>query len=71
MTKNIDRAVLVDIDSVDIDDTLPIQQRIDSFVAQMKTPHCFLCNDTVVTIRFVAENKKMSDALISYFTGLK
>ena len=41
--RTVDREELVDIRDVHIDRSLPIEERIRSFVEQIKNPYCFKC----------------------------
>ena len=43
---------LVDIRNVKIDRTLPSDERVRSFIEQIKNPYCFKVGDTVVKVSF-------------------
>ena len=67
----VDRNALVDVRSVHIDASLPGEQKMQSYLGQIKNPYCFLCGDTPVKIRFVSEEKSLKQSLYNYFVNLK
>jgi len=66
-----DRADLVDINSVHIDPELPQQERIESYLTQIKNPHRFLVGDCIVNLRFEEGGAALRDRLKNYFISLK
>ncbi len=67
----VDRNSLIDIDTVKINTSLPIEQRLESFVKQIKNPYCFMCGDTPVRVRYVSPEKPLAKSLGDYFISLK
>ena len=67
----VDPCTLVDICTVYIDSSLPAAEKMRSYFEQVVNPYCFLCGDTPVRIRFVAENKLLKQSLCNYFLSLK
>ena len=67
----VDRSTLADIRNVHIDSSLPAEKKMQSYFEQIVNPYCFLCGDTPVKIRFVAENKTLKQSLHDYFLSLK
>jgi len=67
----IDPATLADIEAININHTLPHEEKILSFVAQMGNPYCFMSGDIPVRVRFVGQGKNLSQSLVSYFSLLK
>ena len=67
----VDRSTLADIRNINIDGSLPEAKKMQSYFEQIVNPYCFLCGDTPVKIRFVAENKTLKQSLYNYFSGLK
>ena len=67
----IDRSTLVDIRNIHIDDSLPATKKMQSYFEQIVNPYCFLCGDTPVRIRFVSEDKTLTQLLCDYFFSLK
>ncbi|MFR5845627.1 MAG: DUF6870 family protein [Oscillospiraceae bacterium] len=47
------------------------QQKMQSYLEQIVNPYCFLCGDTPVRIRFVAEDRTLKQSLCDYFLSLK
>ena len=62
----VDRDELVDIRSVKIDPDLPREQRIQSFLEQIKNPYCYLCGDVVVKISFSEKGSTMQECMEHY-----
>ena len=56
----VDRSTLVDIRNIHIDSSLPAAKKMQNYFEQIVNPYCFLCGDTPVKIRFVAEDKTVS-----------
>ena len=68
---NFDKTELVDIKTVHIDPSLPQQERIESYLAQIKNPQRFLVGDCIVNLRFEEGGAALRDRLKSYFQSLK
>ncbi len=60
--RTVDRESLVDISDIEIDLSLPYEERIKSYLEQIKNPYCYLCNGVVVKISF-AGKEKLQDCL--------
>ncbi len=58
---------LVEIDSVQIDPSLPVEERMQRYLEQIKNPYCYLCNGVVVKISF-AGNDRLEDCLARALT---
>ena len=74
--KNVDitqanRSTLVDIHNIHIDSSLPAAKKMQSYLEQIVNPYCFLCGDTPIRIRFVAEDRTLKQSLRNYFLSLK
>lgn len=67
----IDRALLININNVQIDASLPADRKIESYIQQVKNPYCFLCDETPVRVRFVSNKKTLEESLGDYFISLK
>ena len=57
------REDLVDIRQIHIDTSLPRQERIASFVSQLKNPYLFRCGDFVIEASFANNGASMEDRL--------
>lgn len=66
-----DRSALVDIRNIHIDGSLPAVKKMQDYFEQIVNPYCFLCGDTPVRIRFVAEDRTLKQSLRNYFLSLK
>lgn len=64
-------STLVDIRNIHIDSSLPAAKKMQSYFEQIVNPYCFLCGDTPVRIRFVAEDRTLKQSLCDYFLSLK
>lgn len=54
---------LVDIRDVKVDKTLPKNERIVSFIRQIKNPYHFRCGDFVITTRFTEGGQTLEQCL--------
>jgi hypothetical protein len=66
-----ERAALVDINTVNVDPTLPSAKRAEQYVAQIKNPDCFLCNGVVVHLEFDSQGGDLKTHLKNYFIACK
>ncbi len=69
--QGIDPKGLVPLDTIQIDTGLPVEERLQRFLAQVKNPYCFLCGDTPVKLRFAADGEPLETILRRYFSDLK
>ena len=67
----LDRASLVDLYCVSINSSLPTAEKVQNYFEQIANPYCFLCGETPVRVRFVAENRTLKELLCAYFSRLK
>ncbi len=68
--RTVDRDALVDIHDVKIDRTLPKEERIRSFVKQIKNPYCFKCGEVVVKMAFSDTKATLEDRMEHYLRSL-
>jgi len=61
---NIDE--LADIQDVIIDTTLPKEERIQSYLKQIKNPYCYRCGDMVVRVSFANTDATLEDRMKQY-----
>ena len=64
--RTVDREELVDIRDVRIDRTLPKEERVRSFVQQIKNPYCFRCGDVIVKTSFANTETTLEDCVEHY-----
>ena len=65
------REELVDIQSVHIDTALPIAERVQNYIAQIKNPYHFLHGDSAVNISFAPDGTDLKTRLKNYFISCK
>ncbi len=64
------RSDLVDIRDVKIDRTLPTEERVKSYVEQVKNPYCFRVGDVKVRISYSDEPRTLNDSFSSMIASL-
>jgi|GEM_PF-1350447 len=57
---------LVDIQSIKIDETLPVEEKKKEYRRQIKNPECFRYGDTIVRISYAKSGPSMKDLLQQY-----
>ena len=50
--RSVDKSSLVDLNSVHIDETKPVQERVLSFLQQIQNPYCFRIGDVAVKVNY-------------------
>ena len=70
-TTEIDRASLVDIQTIRINKNLPAAQRAEQYLEQIRNPYCFLCGESVVRLRFNPDGDELKNHLKNYFVSCK
>lgn len=63
-------AELVDIRDVKIDTSLPVEERLKSYVEQIKNPYIFKVGKTVVRVRYADTDKTFSDNFINMIASM-
>lgn len=53
--RNVDKSSLVDLDSVQIDESKPVQERVLSFLEQVQNPYCFRIGDVAVKVNYKSD----------------
>ena len=56
-----DLSELVDIRDVNIDTSLPVEERIRSYIEQVKDPYCFRVGDVKVRVSFSDTDRTLTD----------
>ena len=67
--RTVDPAGLVDIREVSIDAKQPKQERIASFIRQIKNPYCYKCGGMIVKVGF-GEGATLEDQLKTVFSTM-
>lgn len=63
-------ASLVDIRDVRIDRSLPIEERMKSYVEQVKNPYMFKVGNTIVRVSYADTDKTMNDNFVSMIAAM-
>ena len=64
--RTVSRDDLVDVRDVKIDRTLPKDERLKSFIEQIKNPYVFKCGDVVVKSVFADTGMTLEDCMEHY-----
>lgn len=65
-----DLSGLVDIRDVKVDRSLPVEDRIRSYVEQVKNPYCFRVGDVKVRVSFASNGRTLNDHFTDMLTSL-
>lgn len=63
-------AELVDIRDVVIDKSLTLEERVKSYVEQIKDPYCFKVGDIVVRVSYAGKDKSLTDSFTSMIASM-
>lgn len=66
----VNRDELVDISMVYIDTALPRQERMESYIEQIKNPYCFKCGQFAVKVSFAEDSMSLQDRLVEHLRTL-
>lgn len=50
--RSVDKKTLVDLESVQIDSSQSVQERVQSFLQQIQNPYCFRIGDVAVKVNY-------------------
>lgn len=64
--RTVDPETLVDIRDVEIDQSLPQDERIKSYVQQIRNPYVFKCGEVIVKTYFAESGPSLDDCLERY-----
>lgn len=62
---------LVQINNVRIDQSLPVPERIENYLSQIKNPYHFLHNGLTVHLSFDEDGTDLKSRIASYFQSIK
>lgn len=68
--KSINKEELVDIRDVQIDSSLPTEEKIRSFVEQVKNPYCFKVGAVVVKVSYADKKETLNEQFANMLTIL-
>jgi len=63
-------ASLVDIRDVRIDRSLPMEERVKSYVEQVKNPYMFKVGNTVVRVSYADNGRTMNDNFVNMISAM-
>ena len=61
---------LVDIRDVEIDKTLPIEERMKSYVEQIKNPYMFMVGETIVRVSYANTQETLNDNFVNLLASM-
>ena len=61
---------LVDIRDVKIDRSLPVEERMKSYVEQIKNPYMFKVGNTVVRVSYANTTQTINDNFLNFLMSL-
>ena len=67
-TKSLDE--LVDIRNVHVDHSLPLEERVRSYVEQVKDPYCFRVGNVKVRVSYAGKDKTLNDSFSTMLGSL-
>ena len=62
---------LVDISQIEIDTSMPVTERLSSYLTQIKNPYYFRCGKIMVHLLFDEDGDNLESLLKQYFISLK
>ena len=65
--RTVDKSTLTDIRDIKINTKKPVQERIKSYIEQVKNPYCLIVDGMVVKMTFANTEKTMNDRVKEYF----
>jgi len=65
------REELADIQTVHIDTSLPLAERYQKYIAQIKNPYHFRHGDSIINISFAPDGADLTTCLKRYFIACK
>jgi len=68
--RTIDPALLVDIQDVKVNTSLPREDRLLDYLSQIKNPYCFRHGKTVVKVSFADTDATLEDRLEKYLLSI-
>lgn len=68
--RTVDKSTLVDRSCVKLDKNMSREERILSYIEQIKNPYCYLDNGVVVKISFIDTDITLEDRLEEYVRNL-
>ncbi len=67
---HVNKSTLVDRSVVKVNPDVSREERISSYIEQIKNPYCYLDGNTVVKISFSNSDTTMEDCIANYLKGI-
>lgn len=64
--QNVDKNSLVDLNTVHIDSTRPVAERVSAFVEQIKNPYCYKVGDIAVKVVYKNGGPTFQQSLVDF-----
>lgn len=68
--RTVDPKTLVDRRQLKIDESLPREERLKQYIAQLKNPYCYLDDGVVVKVSFNDVQETIEDRLEAYIRSM-
>ncbi len=68
--RTVDPKTLVDRSQLKIDESLPREERLKQYIAQLKNPYCYLDDGVVVKVSFNDVQETIEDRLEAYIRSM-
>ena len=68
--RTVDPETLVDVSTIKLNNDLPREERMRSFLEQVKNPYCYRVGKVVVKVSFADTDVSLEDRLEHYIRGL-
>ena len=68
--RTVDPSTLEDIRDISIDPNLPLAEKAEAFIRQIKNPYCFRCGDIAVKINYVKPAATIDDCMEDFYRSL-
>ena len=62
--RTVDRSQLVDLNSIEVDESRPVSERMEEFVRKIKNPYCFRIGNVAVKVVYNDEGPTFQQNLI-------
>lgn len=68
--KNVNENYLVDLRDVVVDTSLPIEDRVQSYINQIKNPYCFKVRNNIVQISYANEQVTFNECMVNLLDSM-
>ena len=61
--RDVDKSSLIDISDINIDESLPYEERIADYIDQIKNPYCYCDHGMIIKLEFAGE-RTLDDCIL-------